>query len=1080
MATSPEPRPYSHRRNALDRLRQKLELRRILLLWRGRKRAWWRPFRSLVVLAVMLLVGLTAFAAISWWTPGEGPLRVDGGCSNNQFGCGALTEVAATVLALAFAFAVFAYWRVYRVVREHVKPWRDEPYKLIPTATPIEQVVGREGICEILEEDLVERKRRPQVVLGGIGDGKTAVLVRLAQRLVKKGAVPVGVRLRDAEKTLDFEALAMAEFMARVQGQLLSGDEGDKVWRKLYCDGRIVILADGLEEALIGHEGREAVIRRALDRAAEMKVPLVVASRPEAALAGADAAVIRLEPLPTRNAIDYVRDVTRDEAAAEADDTADVPKLASVAEIADRPLFLALARESYRRGRLSAIPLTNRLDAQLKLLEDWEARLLDEDERYPRLRADAREETLEGAETIACVAIAENRLELSFDKLKRSPYANHDEEQDRNVARGAEHLGLVELTAGGVRFTHSITQAYLAAQQLPSRIGRHRDRVRSGINERLPGVWRVTGRDYLTDVLDEPSREALMALVICCRLHATPAIRASLQARLRRLATSPRLARKPAAFDVLAAAYEIDWMRRGAGSAELGSTARRLWSHGGRQASGEELRESKVRAVLRMAQDGTIHAYGALWAACVRESDYRVRFRAAQELASGGDKAFEVIEPGEVLRGCGPRLTYEAQPSRLRAADVRRGYLQGWTLPLLVRSCEASADRAAEALEGWIHLADPARTGGPTLHLGVESSLAQGFRLEANRIHPGARDQQLVDLAGELLEKAQWWYSRLVLLHALCLWSLRVTSGQREQLRRRIWHHAAHDAHPFVRAAARLCLEALNADEKASFLEQLIARRELVDTRLPRARSLRLEQRAKKARWRGPAHYIWIDEVGVTAKVGPRTPLWEPTSPTGLWISLDAGWRGLAPRARQLVADVLVDLNLVEGEAEPPRHRGNQDRNGSLPAADADRLVLNREIRRRKGAGERLPACLVHARARARLGVYRPEDTRDKGERECPPRCGLKLCPYPAQARDPFRANLSETFCREQLRLLGGRWKDFPRRWELQGPAWRFLRRMRAIPEWQNDASRWRIWSRRAERKALEEFWKGMEARDQR
>jgi hypothetical protein len=185
--------------------RERFEPRRILLLWRGRRRAWWRPFRSLVVLAVMLLVGLTAFAAVSWWTPGEGPLRVDGGCSNNQFGCGALTEVAATVLALAFAFAVFAYWRVYRVVREHVKPWRHEPHKLVPTATRIEYVVGREGICEILEEDLMERKRRPQVIVGGIGDGKTAVLVRLAQRLVKSGAVPVGVRLRDAKETLDFD-----------------------------------------------------------------------------------------------------------------------------------------------------------------------------------------------------------------------------------------------------------------------------------------------------------------------------------------------------------------------------------------------------------------------------------------------------------------------------------------------------------------------------------------------------------------------------------------------------------------------------------------------------------------------------------------------------------------------------------------------------------------------------------------------------------------------------------------------------------------------------------------------------------
>jgi hypothetical protein len=212
-------------------LRWCTEPRRVLLLWPGRKRTWRRPLQPFVVVAGLLLIGLTAFAAIAWATAGGGPFEVDRGCSNNQFGCGALIEVAATVLALAFASGLFVYWRVTRIVGEHLSGWRETPHKLVPTATQIEEVVGRDGICEIIEEDLADAKPRPQVIVGGVGDGKTAVLVHLAHRLVKRGAVPVAVRLRDARTPLDFEVLASEAFLDRVQAPLLSADEGDKIWR---------------------------------------------------------------------------------------------------------------------------------------------------------------------------------------------------------------------------------------------------------------------------------------------------------------------------------------------------------------------------------------------------------------------------------------------------------------------------------------------------------------------------------------------------------------------------------------------------------------------------------------------------------------------------------------------------------------------------------------------------------------------------------------------------------------------------------------------------------------------------------
>lgn len=1111
-AASPARGRRTRRKRDLIRhvLRWCREPRRVLLLWPGRKRAWWRPFRLVVLIAGLLLIGLTAFAIVSWANAGEGPFRIDGGCSNNQFGCGALIEIAATVLALGFASGVFVYWRVSRIVGEHARGWRDEPYRLVPTATPIEDVVGRDGICEIIEEDLADRTPRPQVIVGGVGDGKTAVLVRLAHRLVRRGAVPVAVRMRDAEMPLHFHALARKAFLERVQGPLFSDDEGDKVWRKLRKDGRIVVLADGLEEALIDNAARETAIRDALDEAEDDKLPVVVTSRPDESLARINAAVIRLEPLSARATIEYIDD---DDSRSETDldKLHDVRKLAEVAEIADKPLFLALMRDSYRtrdkngRRSLDDIPRdrdTTRVDVQVKLLRQWADRLL-VDGRYGRLSMAEREEALRGTETMACVALAENQLELDFDRFKTSPYVDADGDRPadpRKVARAAERLDLVEMTEGGMRFKHSIMQAYLGAQQLPERVGRRRHRARSRIVERVPAAQRVTGPDYLADALAHPSREVLMALVVCCKLHGSADVNsvssASLRERLRRVAIERSHVHDPVAFDVLTAAYEIDAMLHGSGAVRLGDAGRLLWRNAARFRPSGELREAKVRAILRMAKAGAPHGYRALWDVCLAEHDYRVRFRAAQELAMGGDGALSAVEPASVLDACGPCLS--GSMDGLDATEVRRGSVQGWMLPLLTRSSRRSTETAFAALEGWIRLTQNAAPDRQ-LHLGVESCLAQGFKLEANRIvepsdTEGVKTRaRLIALATSLLSSAQWWYSRMALVQAFGLWAIAAEGAQRKQLVEAIEDRSERDPHPFVRAAARLCLDAVRADGKARRkADGLAARRRVAGTASNRVRRwwsalrLRLAARpARRAAWRGPGRYIWIDEVGVTAKVGPRRSRREANSPTGFWISRDAGWRALAPRARQLVAEVLLLLNLVEDEAAGPATEDQHRANGRRPPSDEHIRVRDREKRRRRAAVDSLPRCIAHASERERLGVNAlAADERPLGDERpliggCPEHCGLGVCPYPPLRRAPFRGDLSETFCREQVRLLSGHWKDLPGRWSRQGRLWRSVRRTKALPAWV-EAPRVRPRKRRKARKDLEQFWGRMEERDQR
>ncbi|HEX2234359.1 MAG TPA: hypothetical protein VHG69_13450 [Thermoleophilaceae bacterium] len=1040
----------------------------MLRLWRGRRR---RSFRLLLLLAVLLLVALTVFAIISWASAGAGPFRVDGGCSNNQFGCGTLIEIAATVLAVGFASGVFVFWRVSRVVRAHLRDWRERPYRLVPTATPIEHVVGRDGICEIIEEDLANPRPRPQIVVGGVGEGKTAVLVRLAERLVERGAIPVAVRLRDAKAGLDFETLAREAFTSRVQEALISEDEGDKVWRKLRRDRVIVVLADGLEEAMIGAQASE--IRSALEQAEDDRLPLVVTARPDELLVGVNAAVIRLEPLSARATINYIaRQGDRDLWPEEQVDR--IRTLADVAEIADRPLFLALMRESYRRkadGRpgLDAIPPTSRLDVQVKLLQQWRERLVRDAGRAPELRK-KREEMLVATERMACVALAENTLELDFERFRRSPYgegaADH-RVNPRDVAREAERLQLVDMTEGGMRFKHSILQAYLGAEHLPELVGRSRDRLRSRLLGRFPAATHVTGPDYLADALDEPGREVLMALEICANLHGSKAIRSTLRERLRSAATGRGLADQPIAFDVLAAAWEIDAMLGGKGSRGLANTAVKLWGNADRPPT-RELRERKVRAILGMARARTPHAYGALWDICILERDYRVRFRAAQELARGGDQALLATEPEEVFADCAPRLTYRGEPIGLRALDVRKGSVQGWVLPLLALNCETTAPRALENLTGWTDLTRGRNEDGAQLHLGVEACFAQGFRLAANRIPPDDDDSRtrgrLIELATELLEEASWWHSRIALVQAVALWALSAKDGQREKLEHKIEQRAREDGHPFVRAAAALCRDAVSADGNAR--------------RLPRG-----ERRAARQGHCGPARYIWIDEVGVSAKVGPRRTFHSPNSPDGLWISRDAGWRSLAPRARQLVADELVLLNLVEGEAPPAGIADAFRRNGRRLSQEANESVDRRERRRQRVAGNRLPHCLAHADGRRRLAVIPSTD--NAAERSaadgCRDACNHGLCPYPELGVAPFRDELSETFCREQARLLTGHWKDFPAgRWERQGYLWRFLRRARALPDWVSAGPRLRPWRQRSARRELGAFWRQMEERAKR
>jgi hypothetical protein len=191
--------------------------------------------------------------------------------------------------------------------------------------------------------------------------GKTALVVRLTKLLAERGAVPVPIRLRDAQQTLDFRELGRQRFLADAEGTLLTDADRERVWWELCKNDRVVVLADGLEEALIEGEAekdRDNHIRLAIRRAEEHSLPLVVASRPHDPVRGMDATIVELEPLSEEAALQYVRGTDP------GPDEQRLDWIVETADVVETPLYLHITRELHR-GRLMEWVSPSGTDGQL-------------------------------------------------------------------------------------------------------------------------------------------------------------------------------------------------------------------------------------------------------------------------------------------------------------------------------------------------------------------------------------------------------------------------------------------------------------------------------------------------------------------------------------------------------------------------------------------------------------------------------------------------------------------------------------------------------------------------------------------
>jgi hypothetical protein len=199
---------------------------------------------AIALVAVILVAWMLRSVYVVFFLrrPWSVPPNDDTLCRGIDVSCGAISGWTTSLLSIALASVVFLFWRFWRMDRRYRAKARQHARDLVPTAGPIfGKIVGRDDLCRVLMEDLRDGgSRRPHVLVGGVGTGKTAVVVLLTEMLAKRRAIPVPIRLRDAD-TLDFSALAKDQFMETVNERLASVGEGEKVWRRLLQDGRIVL-----------------------------------------------------------------------------------------------------------------------------------------------------------------------------------------------------------------------------------------------------------------------------------------------------------------------------------------------------------------------------------------------------------------------------------------------------------------------------------------------------------------------------------------------------------------------------------------------------------------------------------------------------------------------------------------------------------------------------------------------------------------------------------------------------------------------------------------------------------------------
>ncbi|WP_392970754.1 ATP-binding protein [Streptomyces sp. LN245] len=348
----------------------------------------------------------------------------------------AVSHIVAPVLTGSLILTFFLLYWYHKTKKPLIDKARARPHELVSTAGTFgNRIVGRRELSQVIAQTLRNGKtRKPYLLVGGVGVGKTAVLVELTRMLAQQSAVPVPISLRDmkGDGELDFEEMARRRFQEEADQGVLAGSNIDKTWRQLRLDGKVVVIADGLEEALLDEkyqEDRDNIIRRAIERADRQKLPLVIASRPHTPLEGTRAAIADMEPLSEEAALEYlVREP------GELDERR-LDWVVETAKVVESPIYLRIARLLQQCGLLDHLTLRDEKDRLDTRSNDCSTLRLGFLNTYRQAIEDGRifddlvmgreerRETMWVVSAMACLGLLQDSIEVTFDDFV-SAHAN--------------------------------------------------------------------------------------------------------------------------------------------------------------------------------------------------------------------------------------------------------------------------------------------------------------------------------------------------------------------------------------------------------------------------------------------------------------------------------------------------------------------------------------------------------------------------------------------------------------------------------------------------------------------------------
>ncbi|NIJ09902.1 hypothetical protein FHU38_000246 [Saccharomonospora amisosensis] len=427
--------PVTHEREALESVATPGFFGRFANIWR-----WPRRWRTRI-LSWLAVAGLLAYAFLLVWPavpqkPGGVQPWID-----------RYEAIIYVLLPLAVGLAGLLLLRLRLAKRAFTKRAVKNTREFVPTAkgSIIQDVVGRDQMCYVLKENLRDpNERRPHLLVGGPGAGKTAVIVRLTKLLAKNRAVPVPLRLRDLGDgtELDFSELARKRFCrevdeAMLESWLVKTRIAEEAWRWLRKENRIVVLADGLEEVFADgkkEKDRDNLIRNAIRDAGKDRLPLIIATRPHAPLESVEAAVVELEPLSEEAALAYVQQHY---------DPEEEHRLDWVVErgrVTDMPLYLRITKELSRKRMLQHVlgrTAKGKLDTRSvdrpalrrRLMKTWvDAVIEGEIQEKPALTRFEREAAILQVSALACIGLRLDTVEVPFGELDTALPDNRETE----------------------------------------------------------------------------------------------------------------------------------------------------------------------------------------------------------------------------------------------------------------------------------------------------------------------------------------------------------------------------------------------------------------------------------------------------------------------------------------------------------------------------------------------------------------------------------------------------------------------------------------------------------------------------